>query len=61
MHKPDVIIYTDGGARNNPEPRPEVSLETLGFPTFASLTAFLHGETRVSPTSFQRLGIIQVG
>ncbi len=28
------------------------SLETHGFPTFASLTAFLHGKTRVFPTPF---------
>src|SRR3989344_4838986 len=28
------------------------SLETHGFPTLASLTAFLHGKTRVFPTPF---------
>ena len=32
-----------------------LSLETLGFPTLTSFTAFLHGKTRVFPTPFHQL------
>ncbi len=47
-----VVIYTDGGARNNPKS----SLETHGFPTAVNGLPSSTGKQGVFPTPFPALG-----